>query len=43
MLGWAAEVDFRELVEMMVDADVARHPVGGTRGRPPAEGAGAAR
>ena len=24
-LGWAPEVSFRELVEMMVDADLARH------------------
>ena len=30
-LGWEPTVDFRELVEMMVDADVARHEAAGRR------------
>jgi GDPmannose 4,6-dehydratase len=37
VLGWHPSVDFKALVEMMVDADMARLSAGAAaRGRPPA-------
>jgi GDPmannose 4,6-dehydratase len=33
-LGWMPNVDFRQLVEMMVDADLARHRLAPPRGHP---------
>jgi GDPmannose 4,6-dehydratase len=34
-LGWAPQVDFKQLVEMMVDADLARHRAAGVAQRVP--------
>jgi GDPmannose 4,6-dehydratase len=36
-LGWGPSINFRQLVEMMVDADVARHRGGLPTGHPPKE------
>jgi GDPmannose 4,6-dehydratase len=33
-LGWMPTIDFRQLVEMMVDADLARHRLAASRGHP---------